>query len=235
MDLKALEVYQSRDYDKFVIDSEYNREVSVKHVKKIQDCYKQVGDFGKLFPIIVDDKFRIIDGQHRFMARKSLNMIVYYVQSIEITPDQLGLINDAISKWKSDDFQKVAVKTNIFKYAKAFKESLGANTKVTVANFLRAFKVTKNDLITDSNDKLDKIKKETLNLRQYVIWLEQNLNENIITGTASSIKKGVFDIRNIITLAKKLSKLGVRLDELPINARYYELIEYLQKQGYKIK
>ena len=161
-DLKALEVYQSRDYDKFVIDSEYNREVNVKHVKKIQDCYKQVGDFGKLFPIIVDDKFRIIDGQHRFMARKSLNMIVYYVQSIEITPDQLGLINDAISKWKSDDFQKVAVKTNIFKYAKAFKESLG-ETKCSVTTVLKAFRVTKSDLMTDSVAKLDKIKKERKN------------------------------------------------------------------------
>lgn len=234
MDLKALEVYQSRDYDKFIIDSEYNREVNVKHVKKIQDCYKQVGDFGKLFPIIVDDKFRIIDGQHRFMARKALNMIVYYVQSIEITPDQLGLINDAISKWKSDDFQKVAIKTNIFKYAKAFKESLG-NTKFTVTTILKGFRVTKNDLITDSSVKLDKIKKDTLNLRQYVIWLEKNLNEIIQSGNVASLKKGTFDFVFLITFAKKLAKLGVRLDELPINARYYELIEYLQKQGYKIK
>ncbi len=232
-DLKALEVYQSRDYDKFVIDSEYNREVNLKHVKKIQDCYKQVGDFGKLFPIIVDDKFRIIDGQHRFMARKALNMIVYYVQSIEITPDQLGLINDAISKWKSDDFQKVAVKTNIFKYVKAFKESLG-DTKFTVVNILNSFGVTKKDLMTDSSVKLDRLKKETLNLRQYIIWLEKNLNETIHTNTSGSSKKGVFIAKFVISFAKKLSKLGVRLDELPINAKYYELIEYLKRQGYKI-
>jgi GTP cyclohydrolase II len=100
-----------------------------------------------------------------------------------ITPDQLGLINDAISKWKSDDFQKVAVKTNIFKYAKAFKESLG-DTKCSVTTILKSFRVTKNDLITDSPVKLDKIKKETINLRQYVIWLEKNLNEHIQNSTA---------------------------------------------------
>lgn len=235
MDLKALEVYQSRDYEKFVIDSEYNREVNLKHVKKIQDCYKQVGDFGKLFPIIVDDKYKIIDGQHRFLARKALNMIIYYVQSIEITPDQLGLINDAISKWKSNDFQKAAVKTNIFKFTKAFKESLG-DTKFTIASLLMAFRVTKKDLITDSTEKLDKIKKETVNIKPYVIWLEKNLTNTLVMGKAGSSKsKGIIDVTIMIVLAKKLAKLGVNVKDLPINIKYVDLIEYLQKQGYKIK
>jgi hypothetical protein len=48
-------------------------------------------------------------------------------------------------------------------------------------------------------------------------------------------QKGVFTYDFLISFAKKLAKLGVKLDELPINARYYELIEYLQRQGYKIK
>ena len=84
-DLIAISVYQTREYDKFIIDSEYNREVDLKHVKKLEECFKNAGDFGKVYPIIVDDKFRIIDGQHRFTARKKLGLIIYYIHTMFVT------------------------------------------------------------------------------------------------------------------------------------------------------
>ena len=115
-DLVAISVYQTREYDKFIIDSEYNREVDLKHVKKLEECFKNAGDFGKVYPIIVDDKFRIIDGQHRFTARKKLGLIIYYIQTLEITSERLGMINDVIAKWKPDDFLKVAKKSRIVKF-----------------------------------------------------------------------------------------------------------------------
>jgi hypothetical protein len=97
-DIVSTYIYKTKNYDKFTVDPQYNRDVNMKHVDKIVKSYKEFGDYGQDFPIVVDETFRIIDGQHRFHARKKLGFTIFYVQSLELDSIKLGGINDAIAK-----------------------------------------------------------------------------------------------------------------------------------------
>jgi hypothetical protein len=233
-DLKALEVYQSRDYDKFVIDSEYNREVDLKHVKKLEQCFKDAGDFGKLYPIIVDDKFRIIDGQHRFTARKKLGLIIYYIQTLEITSEKLGMINDGIAKWKPNDFLKVAKKSRIVKFMIDYKKDLSSAYSLGI--LLRCFMIKKKDLINDKEETLLRLQKTVLHIKPYLKWFETGITNPLSNSGGKIPKDSASQLPSsfLIALSKKLAKQAVRIEDIPVGFSYVELLSWFAKNGYKI-
>ena len=232
-DLVAISVYQTREYDKFIIDSEYNREVDLKHVKKLEECFKNAGDFGKVYPIIVDDKFRIIDGQHRFTARKKLGLIIYYIQTLEITSERLGMINDVIAKWKPDDFLKVAKKSRIVKFMVDYRKDLPC---YSLGMLLRCFSIKKKDLVNDKEETLLRLQKTVLHIKPYLKWFETGITNPLSNngGKAPKDRTGQLPVNFCISLSKKLAKQGVRIEDLPIGMSYVELLSWLARNGYKI-
>lgn len=71
-----MQIKTTRDYSLFQTQTG-NRKISQSHVR---DFIKLIQD-GKFLPtpIIVNEKFEIIDGQHRFIALRETNQLVYYV------------------------------------------------------------------------------------------------------------------------------------------------------------
>lgn len=69
-------VYKTKDYQKFS-RLKYNREINENHVSNIIEKIKENNLLHKN-PIIVDDNFHIIDGQHRWIAAQFLNLYIYY-------------------------------------------------------------------------------------------------------------------------------------------------------------
>ncbi len=109
-----LTIYQTVKYDQFKIDeNNNNRDVYESNIKAIKASIKQIGDKGGNFPIVVgavdeDGKAPIIDGQHRFNVRKTLKLPIYYIQSLDLTPEDTAFINKAMKKWTNKDFAKLA-------------------------------------------------------------------------------------------------------------------------------
>ena len=69
-------IFKTYDYDKFTI-MEDNRKIYDGHVKDMEDNISRIGYVsGK--PILVNEKFEIIDGQHRYIACRDLNEPIYY-------------------------------------------------------------------------------------------------------------------------------------------------------------
>ena len=72
-----MNINKSTDYSQFKL-SELNRTPITSHVKTIKDALKE-NNFLHLHPIIVDQQMNIIDGQHRFLAAKSLRLPIFYI------------------------------------------------------------------------------------------------------------------------------------------------------------
>lgn len=94
------QVYETTDYSLFKT-LEGNRSVQKLHVKRLKDSFQ----IQKLqSPIIVNEKFEIIDGQHRFNASKDLGLPVDYIVCNNYGLKEVQQLNSNSSNWKSMDY-----------------------------------------------------------------------------------------------------------------------------------
>ncbi len=84
------DVMKSSDYEKFSI-LEQNRVVNDKHVNEL---VVSIQNSGQLTPIIINEKFEIIDGQHRFDACRILKIPVMYLISYKTSINEVILMNN---------------------------------------------------------------------------------------------------------------------------------------------
>lgn len=97
----SVEIKFSMDYDKFKT-LEGNRTIVPRKIKKLKESIQNGLDLVKYCPIIVNDKFEIIDGQHRFEVCKELGKPIFYVMLIdEVHVKQVAELNNNTDKWKA--------------------------------------------------------------------------------------------------------------------------------------
>jgi ParB-like nuclease domain len=75
----------------------------------------------KFRPILVDEKMRIIDGQHRLEAARRLKVGIYYQKQKEAKTEDIILLNQHQKKWELLDYLKYYVADGKEEYRK-FKE-----------------------------------------------------------------------------------------------------------------
>lgn len=94
------QVNQTTDYEKFR-SLNGNRNVNALHVRRLQESFAKSY---LLSPILVNDKFEIIDGQHRFEAAKKLNLPINFISIPDYGLEQVQLLNTNMKNWKSEDY-----------------------------------------------------------------------------------------------------------------------------------
>ena len=100
-----------------------NRDVNQGHLKKIAKSIAIHPELLPTRPILVDKKFNIIDGQHRFEACKQLKLPVYYEVFEEGKDENAITLNIDSRPWTLDDYAKFyATKGN--KHYKKFLEAM---------------------------------------------------------------------------------------------------------------
>lgn len=115
-DKKITTVYQTDDYSKFrMIDG--NRPIA--HAKKIIESIKEIGMLWQ--PILVNERFEVIDGQGRFLAMKTLGLPIIYIRQDGLTIKEVRYLNQNATVWKVNDY--------IHSYA------VGADSKSEFTNF----------------------------------------------------------------------------------------------------
>jgi ParB-like nuclease domain len=93
-------VYTTTDYDKFKILAA-NRTVNKLHVMRIRDSmYKK----RLICPIIVNEVFEIIDGQHRFSALKECGMHIDYIIVSGYGIYEVKVLNANMKNWSKKDY-----------------------------------------------------------------------------------------------------------------------------------
>jgi hypothetical protein len=93
---------QNHELFKFIIP---NRSISQKHVDKLakDETFKE--NF-KFHPIIVNQEYGIIDGQHRYLAARQLGIPIHYIIQNNGSLETIKQCNVQQKKWDSIDYLK---------------------------------------------------------------------------------------------------------------------------------
>jgi len=96
------EICKTREYDKFKLIGG-NRDISLSKIKKLRQSISEE-DLTNFNPIIVNSKYEIIDGQHRFSALKELDKPIHYIIGDNFKLPQVQRLNAIVSTWGYPDF-----------------------------------------------------------------------------------------------------------------------------------
>ena len=98
-------VYSTNNYEKFNTFLGNRSLESVKsrhHIEKLMDSMK------KNYlpqPIIIDDTYAVLDGQHRLIAAKNLKLPVYFIKlQSPVSVADIQRINNVTNKWDTNDY-----------------------------------------------------------------------------------------------------------------------------------
>lgn len=128
-DLKELPpgLKETKDYDAFVI-LRGNRQLNKGHVKSLIQSMTDFGNMTPVFPVVVNDRMEVIDGQHRLEALRELKWPVYYRIEQALNIEHVRLLNTAKTNWTWRD------------YARSYAE-LGDENYVRFLNLIKHFDV----------------------------------------------------------------------------------------------
>lgn len=92
----------TKDYSIFKkIDS--NRDINKPHLKKLIASIT-IKNLLYLFPVIINNKNEVVDGQHRIEAAKVLGLPIYYIIDNSITKADIALMNSNRKSWGAKDY-----------------------------------------------------------------------------------------------------------------------------------
>jgi CRISPR/Cas system CMR-associated protein Cmr5 small subunit len=98
---ESLPIYQTRSYSRFK-EIEGNRPADPKHIKEIVDSINNNGMLKTL--VIVNEKFEVIDGQHRLNGAKETDTPVFFIMVKGYGLDEVRALNLNKSNWKNKDY-----------------------------------------------------------------------------------------------------------------------------------
>jgi hypothetical protein len=93
-------VLKTTDYHLFSFISG-NRKVNMAHARRLEKSFSKRQ---LLSPIIVNEHYQIIDGQHRYTVCKKLSLPIYYLVVEGYGLDEVQILNTNSSNWKKTDY-----------------------------------------------------------------------------------------------------------------------------------
>ena len=124
-------VQTTNNYDQFKF-IEANREQSRGHIEALKRAFESNGNLTRVQPILVNDRFEIIDGQHRFIACKELGAPINFTVVPGLGVSDARGINILHKSWTTDDYARSYANTGDRSYQKyiQLKEDFGFNHSV---------------------------------------------------------------------------------------------------------
>jgi hypothetical protein len=92
-----MEILETRDYSAFGFLT-YNRDIDPRHVNKLVKSILKCNAL-KYHPIVVDESFNVLDGQHRLLAAEKLGIPIYYVESKGLGSEYIITSNNNSKHW----------------------------------------------------------------------------------------------------------------------------------------
>lgn len=101
--MENIKINQTKNYDLFNLLNE-NREIKEAKVAKILKSIEKGLNLLPYCPILVDELFYILDGQHRFEAAKRSNNFIYFIIVPNLHIKDVAEMNSNSDKWTLVDF-----------------------------------------------------------------------------------------------------------------------------------
>lgn len=127
------QIFKTDDYSVFNT-LKGNRDLNRAHIEKLK---QSIAGVYLVSPILINDRYEIIDGQHRFEAIKELGLPIYFFMVSGYGLDEVQILNTNASNWNSKDYLKAFCDLGYPDYLK-MKEFLGEfpDFSVPVADLL---------------------------------------------------------------------------------------------------
>jgi hypothetical protein len=134
------EIKQTSNYKLFKF-SDKNRNVRGTKVQEIIDSINEIGSKLKNDPIIVDENFVIMDGQHRFRAHEQLGLPIFYIKDDEIKIEDVPYLNHPQTRWLMEDYVRhyVALRNPNYLYLQRLKDEYKSIAYNTFCHIFNAF------------------------------------------------------------------------------------------------
>lgn len=100
--------YGTRNYEKFIYN-EKNRVVNKAHVYNLIQSIKE-NDLLFAQPILVNDRYEVIDGQHRLKAAENLGKRIYYIIKPGLSIEDAIALNVNTKNWSYKDYLQYWIK-----------------------------------------------------------------------------------------------------------------------------
>ena len=96
-------IEQTSDYSRFktIVG---NRPVRTSHVYRLKKSIEENPHLIEANPVLVNKKWEIIDGQHRFEALKQMDLPISYIQLDNYTLDDVQILNTNSKNWTLLDY-----------------------------------------------------------------------------------------------------------------------------------
>lgn len=157
-------IYLSRDYEMFKI-IQGNRFVDPKRVYDLKTSIEENGWLPS--PIMVNERYEIIDGQGRFLALKALEMPIEFVIAPNADMREVIALNTSSTRWRMMDYidsyadrgviQYITLRQLLDKYMRS--ETLNLRSILTVINLI-------DKSVADGNMAERQLKKGTYSLKE---------------------------------------------------------------------
>jgi len=136
-DKEVNQVYKTNDYSKFK-SKDGNRNLNELHLKRLTESVKQ-NDLLHANPILVNEKYEIIDGQHRFNVCRQLGKTVHYIKVKGLGLTEVHILNANSKNWKHEDYVQGYASMGYSEYQ--YLESQLKRMKIGIASLLAMFGV----------------------------------------------------------------------------------------------
>lgn len=117
---KPMQVLQSNDYKKFVV-LEGNRSINTLHFNRLKNS---MSENYLISPIIVNENFEVIDGQHRLKSCEELLLPVFYIVCKGYGLSEIHRYNANSKNWTLDDYMAgyIQLGKKEYEFYKTFKD-----------------------------------------------------------------------------------------------------------------
>lgn len=132
--MKAPTIKISTNYAEFKI-IDVNREINKSHLKKLTESIRN-RNLLHLFPIIVNSKMQVIEGQHRLKAAQALNFALYYIVDDQVDAKDIAIINNNRKGWSGKDYIAFYAKSGNVHYKK-LQKLMTQYPKLTILSTIR--------------------------------------------------------------------------------------------------
>tara|TARA_R110000822_G_scaffold29350_4_gene86498 strand:- start:147 stop:866 length:720 start_codon:yes stop_codon:yes gene_type:complete len=100
---------ETKNYERFNFVST-NRDINNTNLKKIESSILEIG---VQIPIVVNQNYEIIEGQHRFIALRKNKMVIPYVMSKNASENFIAKLQES-KRWTAEDFcRRLATKGDL--------------------------------------------------------------------------------------------------------------------------
>ncbi|MFW6242836.1 MAG: ParB N-terminal domain-containing protein [bacterium] len=223
------QIFKSYDYSQFK-SLKGNRDINYLHIKRLKESFKKEY---LLSPININEKFEIIDGQHRFEAAKELGLPIYYYITNNYGLKEVQILNTNMKNWKKEDYLNAYCDLKYPEYIK-FKEFMDkypdfsissceaivrntTNTHSKISNGNKSFQ--DGGLKFNDYNKANDIANKIMMVKPYY----EGYNKTVFIKAMIDIMK--VEGYNHKTFIKKLSRLNGHMKNCSTTTQYKEIIE----------